>query len=402
MSTVQYNPFDLRFRSDPYPLYADMRQHEPVQWNAFLQLWVLTRYEHVEWLLNDPRFSADRRTAANPFVQAMVARQEEFGALGRAPTMLGLDPPEHTRLRRLVSKAFTPRRVEELKPRIADIVRHLLASTGETFDVIRDLAWPLPVIVIAEMLGVPAADRDSFKRWSDDVAAALGAPFTPPDVLEQSKVSVAEMSDYFLQIIRQRRQAPQDDLISALLAAEEQQQSLTEEELLSTCMLLLVAGNETTTNLIGNGVLALLQHPEQMRHLRGQADLIGPAVEEMLRYDSPVQATSRVAAQDIDLEGQAITTGQVVVGLIGSANRDSSAFPDADTLDIARQPNRHLAFGDGMHFCLGAALARAEAQIAIAGLLKHSNELSLTAEPQWGNSFVLRGPKSLIVAAPAK
>ncbi|HZP26113.1 MAG TPA: cytochrome P450 [Dehalococcoidia bacterium] len=399
MSTVQYNPFDLRFRSNPYPLYAEMRQHEPVQWNAFLQLWVLTRYEHVEWLLNDPRFSADRRTAANPFVQAMVARQEEFGALGRAPTMLGLDPPAHTRLRRLVSKAFTPRRVEELKPRIVDIVQDLLSQAGQTFDIVRDLAWPLPVIVIAEMLGVPSADRDSFKRWSDDVAAALGAPFTPPDVLEQSKVSVAEMSDYFRQIIRERRGAPQDDLISALLAAEEQRQSLTEEEMLSTCMLLLVAGNETTTNLIGNGVLALLRHPEQMQRLRGQPELIGPAVEEMLRYDSPVQATSRVAAQDIDLDGHQLKAGQVVIGIIGSANRDSAVFPEAAALDIARQPNRHLAFGDGIHFCLGAALARAEAQIAIGQLLVDRRGLSLIEEPEWTNSFVLRGPRSLFIEA---
>ncbi|HXG35757.1 MAG TPA: cytochrome P450 [Dehalococcoidia bacterium] len=398
---VQYNPFDLRFRTNPYPLYEEMRREDPIQWSAFLQVWVFTRYRDNVLLLSDPRFSADRRRAQNPFAQAMIARQEEFGPLGRAPTMLSVDPPEHTRLRRIVSKAFTPRRVEDMRPYIWEVAQDLLAQAlrRDGIEIIRDLAYPLPVIVIAEMLGVPRDERETFKRWSDDVTATLGAPFVPAETLEQARQTVLEMTEYFRAIIQQRRRDPKNDLISALLHAEEQEQALSEDEVLSTCILLLIAGNETTTNLIGNGVLALLQHPGDWQRLRETPDLIADAVEEMLRYDSPVQATSRVAREEMEIEGKVIKEGQVVIAVLAAGNRDPEAFPDPDRFDITRRNNRHLSFGDGSHFCLGAALARTEAQIAVSALLESLREPQLASEQlEWSNSFILRGLKSLPVS----
>jgi len=398
MAAIQYNPFDFRFRTEPYPLYRLMRETDPVLWNPFLQVWVVTRYKDNVSVLTDTRFSADRRDSQNPFARAMVSRQEEFGPLGRSPTMLGADPPEHTRLRRLTSKAFTARRVEEMRPHIQQVVDDLLAGTRDEIDIIKDLAYPLPVIVIAEMLGVPPEDRDTFKAWSNDIAAALGAPFVPPAILERSKTAVQEMADYFSSIVARRRKDPRNDLISALLAAQDQRQALSEDELLATCMLLLSAGNETTTHLIGNSILALLQHPEQLQRLKADPGLMPGAVEEFLRHQGPVQSTSRVARGQIEIEGRQISDGQVVVALVAAANRDPEVFPDPDVLDICRAPNPHLAFGDGIHFCLGAALARAEAQIAISGFLAVARQPRLAVtEPEWINSFVLRGLRSLPV-----
>jgi len=249
------------------------------------------------------------------------------------------------------------------------------------------------------MLGVPPEDRDTFKAWSNDIAAALGAPFVPPAILERSETAVQEMADYFSSIVARRRKDPRNDLISALLAAQDQRQALSEDELLATCMLLLIAGNETTTHLIGNGILALLQHPEQLQRLKADPGLMPGAVEEFLRHQGPVQSTSRVARGQIEIEGRQISDGQVVVALVAAANRDPEVFPDPDVLDICRAPNPHLAFGDGIHFCLGAALARAEAQIAISGFLAVARQPRLAVtEPEWINSFVLRGLRSLPVA----
>ena len=288
-----------------------------------------------------------------------------------------------------------------MRPRIASIADDLLESAAAAgqMDVIGGLAYPLPVIVIAELLGVPPTDRDIFKRWSNDIAATLGAPFVPPQVLEQGRQSTAEMTDYFRNVIRQRRSQPQDDLISALIAAEEQQQTLSEDELLSTCMLLLIAGNETTTNLIGNGVLALLQNPRQLARLQQEPSLIDAAVEECLRYESPVQATSRVVNETMEASGKMLLPGQVVIALLGAANRDPKIFPNPEQFEITRTPNQHLAFGDGIHFCLGAALARAEAQIAIGQLVQRFPRLKQEEQqPQWSDSFVLRGLKALPVS----
>jgi len=401
MVTVQFNPFAPEAHANPYPLYRRMREEDPVHWSDLMESWILSRYQDVVFVLTDPRFSADRRQARNRFAQMAQQREQEFGPLGRTQTMLSSDPPLHTRLRRLVSKAFTPRAVENLRPRIQEIVDELLEPFQRSghIELIHDLAYPLPVIVIAEMLGVAAKDRAEFKRWSDDLVATLGGPFTPPEVLARARQSVDELAEYLRRVIGERRRQPREDLISGLIAAEEQGQVLSEDEILASAMLLLVAGNETTTNLIGTSMLALLRNPDQLRRLEDDPTLIQPAVEELLRYVGPVHGTGRVAKEDVEIGGRPVKQGQVVFTLLGAANRDPAQFPDPDALDIARSPNEHVAFGDGIHFCLGAPLARAEAQIAIGTLLRRFPDPHLELEePEWGGTFIIRGLKSLPIS----
>jgi pimeloyl-[acyl-carrier protein] synthase len=272
--------------------------------------------------------------------------------------MLFRDPPDHTRLRGLVSQAFTPRVIERMRPHIEDIVNRLLdrVQNANALDMIADLAYPLPVTVICEMLGVPTDAHSGIHQWSKDLARsldALGMP-TDEDVLTRGRAAQQAMLDYFRDLIRERRQTPRDDLLSLLIAAEEQGDRLTEGELLITCILLFVAGHETTVNLIGNGVLALLNHPEEFAKLRSEPALLPAAVEELLRYDSPVQRTGRITDTDVELDGRKIPKGSLVVTAIGAANRDPAHFPDPDRLNITRRDNRHVAFGFGIHFCLGA------------------------------------------------
>jgi len=399
MVASQFSPFAQGIAADPYPAYKALREHDPVHHSALMDAWVVTRYQDVTFVLSDPRFSADRRQARNRFAQMVQAQalEERFGPFVRAPTMLTSDPPQHTRLRKLVSKAFTARAVEDLRPRIAGIVAGLLAEIRRRgkADLVASLAYPLPVIVIAEMLGVPPEERERFKRWSDDVAATLSGPFASAEAIDRGATAVQELASYLREIIAQRRRQPRADLISALIAAEEQGQVLSEDEILSTSMLLLIAGNETTTNLIGNGVLALLRHPDQLQRLRDDPSLIRSAVEELLRYAGPVQGTARVATEDVEIGGRRIAAGQLVFALLAAANRDPAQFANPDHLDIGRQPNPHVAFGDGIHFCLGAPLARAEAQEAISGLLQQFPALALDGEPEWGGTFVIRGVRSL-------
>jgi cytochrome P450 len=328
--------------------------------------------------------------------------QAQAGPLLQAQTMLTSDPPQHTRLRGLVNKAFTARRLESLRPHIQEIVDELLdAMKGKReLDVIWDLGYPLPVIVIAELLGVPPDHREQFKHWSDGIVGSLGSAFAAPDVQQRAMDSATALVGYFQGVIAERRRAPKDDLISALIAAEEQGQVLSEEELLATLVLLLVAGNETTTNLIGNGTLALLRHPDQLARLRSDPSIAETAVEELLRYDSPVQATGRVATEDIEVGGTVVKEGQVAFLLLGAANRDPAVFPEPDRLDLTRQDNRHVAFGYGIHFCLGAPLARIEAQVALPSLLARFPGLRLaTGELEWGGNLILRGLKRLPVVS---
>jgi cytochrome P450 len=398
MVTVQYNPFIPEVHANPYPMYARLRAEDPVHWSALMEAWVLTRYDDVVAVLTDSRFSADRRQARNRFADEIARREEEFGPFGRTRTMLTSDPPEHTRLRRLVSKAFTPRMVEGLRPRIQEIVDELLDADAQNgrMDIIRDLAYPLPVIVIAEMLGVPPEHRDQFKHWSDEIVGVLGGPLVPQETLERSRVAVHELAEYLSGVIVERRREPREDLVSGLIAAEEQGQILSEDEMLATAMLLLVAGNETTTNLIGNGMLSLLRNPDEMERLCADPSQVPTAVEELLRYDGPVQATGRVAIEDLEIGGQKVTKGQAVLTVLGAANRDPAQFGKPDELDLDRQPNEHVAFGDGIHFCLGAPLARAEGQIAFETLLRRFAHPRLeTDNLQWGGSFILRGLKGL-------
>jgi cytochrome P450 len=398
---ADFNPLDPRLRTNPYDVYRELREESPVFWQPLMQTWLLSRYEDNLAVLRDhASFSSERTRARNALVQQMESYRLSSGPLGTTPTMLSIDPPAHTRMRHLVNKAFTPRVIERSRPHIAEIAEQLLDDLPDPreLDVVRDIAIPLPVIVIAEVLGVPLSDRDSFKAWSTDVANSLGGPFQPPDVLDRARRSSNEIADYFREQIALRRKAPRDDLLSALCAAEEQGDLLSEDELIATCILLLVAGNETTTNLIGNGMLALLNHPDQRRRLQADPALIESAVDEMLRYEGSVQMTSRIVDHDLEFRGQRFEEGQVVLLLLGAANRDPAQFPEPDRFDVARRPNRHLAFGQGIHYCLGAPLAVAEAQVCFQTLLRRLPEPEAAFEaPDWGQSFILRGLKSLPV-----
>ena len=403
MVTVEYNPWSPEAVANPYPMFKQLREQNPIQRMEVLDGFVLTRYDDVVRVLKDPRFSADRRNARTPLMAEALKAQEEMGPVANTQTMLSADPPEHTRLRGLVSKAFTPKVVDNMRVHIQDIVAGLLdeVQAKGSMDLIEDLAYPLPVIVIAEMLGVPPEERDTFKRWSDDLVANMGAPgMTPdPELMKRAQTSSNEMADYFRERIAERRKAPKEDLLSALIAAEERGEVLSEDEVLATCVLLLAAGNETTTNLIGNGMLALLRHPEQFQKLRDDASLTDTAVEELLRYDGPVQATARVANEDVDVGGQQVEKGQMVMCVIAAANRDPAHFDDPETLDIARKDNKHIAFGFGIHFCIGAPLARIEGQAAISALMQRMPNLRLeNDEPAWNGNFILRGLRSLPVS----
>src|SRR5262249_45338563 len=360
-----FNPMDPAFVADPYPTYHRLRAEDPVHQSP-LGFWVLTRYEDVSAVVREPRFIKEPGAALD------AAR---FGAevpRGIGLAMLDRDPPDHTRLRSLVSKAFTPRVVEGLRPRIQQIVDGLIAraEAAGSMDLIEEFAYPIPVNVICEMLGVPIEDHERFKGWSLDIARGLDSIWLPPDseIPRRSAAARHAISDYFRELIGQRRATPRGDLFSALIAAEEAGDKLNEEELLATCILLLIAGHETTVNLIGNGVLALLRHPAELRRLRETPGLITSAVEELLRYDGPVQRTARVAGAEATIGGRTIAKGDLVMPFIGAADRDPAQFPDPDRLDLSRSENRHIAFGWGIHFCLGAPLARVEGQIAIDAL----------------------------------
>jgi len=389
MADVPYDhPLVTQLRDNPYPLYQRLLAQAPVQWNDVLEAWTLARYADVVGVLTDARFSARRFRSGVDSEEANIAR-----------SMLVSDPPDHTRLRALVQKAFTPRMVEQLRPRIIAIVGELLDRIAEqsgTVDLIGELAYPLPVVVIAELLGVPAEDRVKFREWSAVVAASLD-PLVPEAVVNRLQDARAALYTYLREIITLRRREPRADLISALVAVEEQGDVLTEPELVIMCMLLLIAGHETTVNLIGNGVLALLRHPEEFARLKADPSLINSGVEELLRFDSPVQLTARIATQSIEIDGHAIAQGARVVTLLGAANHDPAQFADPETLDLGRAPNNHLAFGRGIHFCLGAPLARLEGQIAIGALVRRFPNLTLAGEPERRHQITLRGLSSLPV-----
>lgn len=396
--SAAYNPLTPEYRADPYSHYAALRREDPVHYSALFQAWVLTRHADVAAVLRDPRFSADHSAIDHPALRLPVPRPE-LRAFSEAfhRTMLFADPPRHTRLRNLVSKAFTPRTVVAQRACIAAVVGELLdaAESRGGFDVIRDLAYPLPVTIIAGILGVPPEDREDFKRWSDDLALLLD-PFVPAPVFERAQDSALELSEYLRDVFAARRREPRDDLVSALLAAEEQGDVLSELELFTTCALLLGGGHETTTNLIGNGVLTLARHPDERDRLAREPGLLPTAIDELLRYESPTQVTARVASEPCTLGGKTIGAGELVVLGLGAANRDPAAFPDPDRLDVGRADNRHLALSAGPHACLGAALARLEGQIAIGTLLARYPRLVVdAAAPDWHPTVVSRGLRTL-------
>jgi cytochrome P450 len=394
-SAVVFNPLLPEFHSDPYPFYRRLREEDPVHHSA-LGIWVLTRYDDVVTVLRDPRFGREG------MAELMEARLGVPARPANTRDMLFRDPPDHTRLRALVSRAFTPRVVEAMRPHIQDIVDGLLdrIEGAHGMDVIEDLAYPLPVTVICEMLGVPTADQDVFKQWSADIARSLDAAILPAgsEVMARGQEAGDALREYFRSLIAVRRKQPQPDLLSALIAAEERGDKLSEPELLATCSLLLIAGHETTVNLIGNGLFALLRHPAELQALADDPALIPTGVEELLRFDGPVQRTGRMTMADVEIGGRRIPKGSIVAAVIGAANRDPEHFHDPDRLDVARQENRHIAFGFGIHFCLGAPLARIEGQVAIGTLLRRMPALKLVSDtPVWRESSVLRGLKTLPV-----
>jgi pimeloyl-[acyl-carrier protein] synthase len=400
--TLAFNPFLPEVHEDPYPLYHQLRSEDPVH-RSPLGFWVLTRHADVLAVLRDPRMSRDpRRSERMELLRASAEVDELLSEEEAAPSMLFVDPPDHTRLRALVSKAFTPGAVERLRPRVEAIVAELLdrVAGGGRMDVVEDLAYPLPVTVICELFGVPEADRDRFRAWSRELVRLLD-PLVAADALERALQARLALRGYLRELIATRRAQPTGDLLSALIAAEDQGSQLSESELVSMCVLLLVAGHETTVNLIANGTLALLRHPETRAGLEADAALPGSAVEELLRYDSPVQFTSRHALADLETGGRRVRAGETVIAVLGAANRDPAQFRDPDRLDLARAPNRHIAFGGGIHFCLGAPLARVEARIAISAMLARLPGMELGPEPPVRRDTVtLRGLSSLPVSFP--
>ena len=379
-SGVSYDPTSARIRNNPYPTYDRMRANDPVHRMRLIHAWVLTRYEDVDVVLRDHR----------RFLK------DDSSDIYRS--MLNSNPPDHTRLRAIVSKAFTPRAVSELHPRIQRIVDGLLDDLDgeERFDLIEKFAYPIPITVIAEMLGVPARDMDIFEDWSNDVAL-LVEPYINEEQERRMNQAAGNVFEYFEGIMEQRRREPQDDMITALMNAEEEGDRLTHEELLGTLMLLLVAGNETTRNLIGNGTLALLKHPDQLQRLRDNPDLLDSAVNELLRYDSPVQLDARIAHEDVEIEGTQIQVGERVINAIGAANRDPAVFTNPNALDIGRREKSHISFGRGIHHCLGAPLAMMEGRIAFASLLDRFSSINLVSEPEFREQIVLRGVEELWV-----
>lgn len=345
---------------NPFPWYRSMLAAHPVYYDQENDFWQVFGYEDTQRILTDPA------TFSSEVAQRTMTEEERKNA--SEPSILGLDPPRHRQLRSLISQAFTPRTVAQLTPRIAEIVNERLdlVVSARRMDVIADLAYPLPVIVIAELLGVPAQDRDRFKHWSDTIVSTQR---------EEAIQAVKEMNGYFKVVTNERRKHPKDDLISALLAAQVDGEHLTEGELLSFYVLLLVAGNETTTNLIGNAFLCFDEHPEAMDQLRADPTLIPSAIEEVLRYRSPVQRLIRITTQDTTLGGHKIKAGQLVAPWIGSANRDEAQFPRAEVFDIRRTPNRHVAFGHGIHFCIGAPLSRLEGKIALETIFRRFKQI---------------------------
>jgi len=416
-------------RANPYPFYEQLRSNDPVHWDEEMGFWVLTRYSDIDALYTDNRFSR-----AQGLMRGFERLSKENQKIAQpvyhsfSKTVFYADPPYHTHLRGLMNNAFTPRRVEQLRPNIQQIVDDLLdvAQSKGKMDIIHDLAYPLPVMVIADLLGLPASDRARFKKWSDDLFAILGTMRKESRLMERAAQSLAEMTDYVKALSRKRRERPGDDLLSALLSVsdddglssrpdpnhsaspyaagqlvgeQEASSTLTEEELVANINILLSTGHETTTHLLGNGLLALMQNPDEKKKLQSRKSLLASAIEEMLRYDNPVQITYRSALEDAEIRGKVIRKGDLVNTILGSANRDPGRFTYPDRFDITRNEGRHLSFGLGIHFCIGAPLVRLEAEIAIATILNRFPKLQLATDTlEWQEHPIFRGLKSLPVS----
>jgi cytochrome P450 len=407
---MDFNMFDPEVMANPYPTYASLRKEAPILWSASLGAWLVTAYDEAAAILQDHSTFSNQDRGCSCGATSLVALPSDqwtFGGQGHgtaagqsftSPTMLNTDPPEHTKLRGLAAKAFTPRAVAQLERRVWEVADELLAplTSGAAFDAVDALAAPLPVIMIAELLGIPSEDRASFKRWSNDIVS-LNEMSTFRDI-RRVRASDQELRCYLREVIDARRRSPKDDLISRFLAAMAGNEWFGEEALVDMCVLLLISGNETTTNLISSALLALAQAPAQRQKLAADTTLLPTAVEEFLRFDGPVQIVPRVAARDVVLGGTAICEGSMVMVMLAAADRDPARFDHPDVLDVTRADNPHIAFGRGIHSCLGGPLARLEGRIALEAFLRRFPhfELASPQEPlEYGPSFVLRGLKRL-------
>lgn len=398
---MSFDPRHPDFIADPFPALLRMMEHEPVYWSEKLHGWVLTRYDHVRASLRDPRLSADRvrpflahyKGPERPVVQHLVEDLSMWASFN--------EPPVHTRLRGLMNKAMTVHSILAMEPRARALADELIDAALERgeMDMIADFAYPLSATMIAELFGVPRADVPLLKKWSDELGAFIVQSRTLANKYAIADEGLRAMTSYFADVVAERRRHPREDMLSRLIAAEEKGDLLSPDELFACCALLFFAGHETTTHLLGNGMIALLRHPEalaELRHRRDDTALMASAVEEMLRWDGPLLMMARVAAQDFELEGKRILQGARVFLMIAAANRDPRVFPDPDRFDIHRADNRHIAFGNGIHFCIGAPLARLEARVAFPRLLERVREPRLaTSTLEWRDAFVVRGVTEL-------
>jgi cytochrome P450 len=400
-----FDPFDPRWASDPTTVYADLRERAPIHWNP-LGFWVVTRHADCLAVLRDRRASSDSlNVAVERMPQGFRTPVDEDDPMRTAMLemrpFLFRDPPDHTRLRSLVSKAFTPKVVESLRARTHEVVDELLDAALEVdrVDLLEEFAYPLPVRIICDLLGVPVEDQDRFKAWSNALARGLDPDFLlSEEVIAARTEGILQFSQYFFELLAERREHPGDDLLSRLVEAEDGGTVLSETELLSTCILLLVAGHETTVNLISGGALALLRHPDQLERFRTDPGVARSGVEEMLRYVSPVQLTGRAFIEDTEIGGVEFATGDFAMLLLASANHDPAQFEHPGRFDVTRTPNNHLGFGFGIHHCLGAPLARMEAQVALTSLVRRAPGLALAVdEVTYKTNVVLRGMESLPV-----
>ncbi|GAC1533813.1 MAG: cytochrome P450 [Acidimicrobiales bacterium] len=400
---LAFDPADAAFVADPYPRYAELR-NDPKPHRTNEGLWVLTRYDQVASVLRDPRWSSDPVHMSAERATQRDTRLPLFGGDG-PKVMLLADPPDHTRLRRLANRAFTPRAVQTLRPRIGQIVESLIDDAdhgpGTVFDFMAAVAQPLPVLVICELLGVPSADHHQFGPWSSAISRVVD-PIPDPALVEAATPAVLGFVAYFNDLIEQRRSSPGEDLLSSLIAAEDGGEHLSVPELFAMVILLFIAGHETTTNVLGNGLLALLRHPDQLQHLREQPNLVVAGVEELLRYDAPVQVTARTATETLSVGDLRIERGEGVMCVLAAANRDPAYVERPDELILERGEPTHFAFGNGIHHCLGAPLARLEAQVALPALISRFPDLALADEsPSYRDHFVLRGLASLPISTGA-
>ncbi len=386
---MDYNPLSPDVIDNPYPYYSYMREHAPVYWIAPMQAWALSRYADVDFALRNPQiFSSSGFTGQT---------LGDLNPTPEIPWILDINPPDHTRLRKLANKGFLPRLIRAMEPRVQAITQELIAALRSQTegDLVTTLSGPLPTTVIAEMLGVDSAQLNQFKQWSDDVVLGTSRP-TEETVRARVRTSGAALRGYFERLIERRRTEPGEDVITALVRAEEERDSLSASEILGLAMLLLLAGNETTTNLIGNAVRNLLSHPAEMAKVRADRTLVPSLVEEILRYDSPVQLLPRVTTCEVTLANGKIPAGATVFLLLGAANRDARKFPDPDHFDVTRNPQDHVAFGYGIHYCLGAPLARLEGRLALHALLFDCPPFTCTKEPlPQIASVIVRGVQTL-------